>query len=70
MPEKKQPHSPPNAFEEAGEEKPLSLMQELFVMVSESKKWWLLPILVCLALVGLLTVLGATGAGPFLYTLF
>ena len=57
-------------FEDAGQEKQLSLVQEFFVFVTENKKWWLIPILLVLALVGLLVTLGSTGAAPFIYTLF
>jgi hypothetical protein len=35
-----------------------------------NKKWWLTPIVLVLLLVGLLVVLGGTGAAPFIYTLF
>ena len=35
-----------------------------------NKKWWLAPIILVLLLVGLLLVLGGTGAAPFIYTLF
>ena len=35
-----------------------------------NKKWWLTPIIMVLLLVGLLLVLGGTGAAPFIYTLF
>lgn len=35
-----------------------------------NKKWWLTPIILVLALVGVLVVLGGTGAAPFIYTLF
>jgi len=57
-------------FEDAGQEKQLLLVQEFFVFVTENKKWWLIPILLVLALVGLLVLLGSTGAAPFIYTLF
>ena len=57
-------------FENAGREKQLSLVQELFLFVAENKKWWLIPILLVLGFVGLLVGLGATGAAPFIYTLF
>ncbi len=57
-------------FEKAGQEEQLSLVQELFLFVAENKKWWLVPILVVLGLVGVLMVLGSTGAAPFIYTLF
>lgn len=57
-------------FEEAGREKPSSLAHEFLFFIKENKKWWLIPILLCLGLVGLLVVLGSTGAAPFIYTLF
>ncbi len=64
------PSKPTNEFVEAGQEKPLSLPREFLLFIVENKKWWLIPIVVVLALVGLLVVLGSTGAAPFIYTLF
>lgn len=57
-------------FEAAGEQKPLSILQEFALFVTESKKWWLLPILAALSLMGLLIALSATGVAPFIYSLF
>ena len=57
-------------FERAGQQKQLSLVGEFFVFVRENKTWWLIPILLALGLVGLLVILGSTGAAPFIYTLF
>lgn len=57
-------------FEKAGQKKQLSLVQEFLTFVTENKKWWLVPILLSLGLVGLLVGLGSTGAAPFIYTLF
>lgn len=57
-------------FERAGEEEQLSLVREFMLFVIENKKWWLIPILLVLGLLGLLVVLGSTGAAPFIYTLF
>ncbi|MEM1069582.1 MAG: DUF5989 family protein [Planctomycetota bacterium] len=59
-----------NDFEKAGQEQQLSLIQEFGLFIVESKKWWLTPILLTLGLLGLLVVLGSTGAAPFIYTLF
>lgn len=59
-----------NEFEEAGEGKQDSIVKEFIDFVFANKKWWLIPILLVLALVGLLAVLGSTGAAPFIYTLF
>ncbi len=58
------------AFEEAGAEKESSLLGEFIAMMKENKKWWLIPIVVILLGFGVLIILGATGAAPFIYTLF
>lgn len=47
-----------------------SLAAELFDFLKHNKKWWLLPILLMLTLFGVLMALAATGAAPFIYTLF
>ena len=59
-----------NEFERAGQDKQPTLVQEFAVFLMENKKWWLLPILLAFAVLGLLVVLGSTGAAPFIYTLF
>lgn len=44
---------------------------ELWTFMKERKKFWLLPILVCLLLLGSLIVLTEGSAvAPFIYTLF
>ena len=57
-------------FEHAGDERPLTLIQEFTQFIFENKAWWLIPILVSIGLVGLLVLLSSTGAAPFIYTLF
>lgn len=57
-------------FERAGEDVPLSMIGEFWLFVTENKKWWLIPLLIAFLLVGVLVVLGSTGAAPFIYTLF
>lgn len=46
------------------------LLAEIFHFARHNKKWWLTPIIVVLLLVGVLIVIGGTGAAPFIYTLF
>ena len=62
--------SPKSEFERAGEERAPSLVAEFWSFISENKKWWMIPILLVISLVGLLAVLAATGAAPFIYTFF
>ncbi|MEQ1656000.1 MAG: DUF5989 family protein [Nitrospira sp.] len=49
----------------------LALIQELWAFMKDRKKFWLLPILVVLLLLGTLIVLTQGSAvAPFIYTLF
>jgi uncharacterized protein DUF5989 len=43
---------------------------EFWYFVRHNKKWWLTPVIVLLLFLGLLIVLGSSGAAPFIYTLF
>lgn len=47
-----------------------SLAAEFWMFLKENKKWWLIPILLSIALLGGLVMLSSTGAAPFIYTLF
>ena len=47
-----------------------SLWLDLRSYLRESKKYWLLPILVTFLLVGALFALSGTAVAPFIYTLF
>lgn len=46
------------------------LVSEFIDFLKHNKKFWLIPILLILFLLGLLIVLGGTSAAPFIYTLF
>ena len=59
-----------NKFEHEGDSQPQTLVQEFAQFIVENKKWWMIPILLSFALIGLLVVLSSTGAAPFIYTLF
>jgi len=57
------------AFEESREK--LGIIPELWSFMKVRKKWWLGPIVVMLALLGLLVVFTQGSAvAPFIYTLF
>ncbi|MCP5517807.1 MAG: hypothetical protein H7A45_11200 [Verrucomicrobiales bacterium] len=60
----------PNRFEEASRQKQESLIREIWGMLRDNRKYWMIPLIVVLLLFGLLIILGSTGAAPFIYTLF
>ncbi len=45
-------------------------LREVWEFLKHNKKLWLIPILLALVMLGVLIVLGGTGAAPFIYTLF
>lgn len=58
------------AFEQAGKRARTGVAGEFILFLKENKKFWLIPPLVALLLLGLLVLLGGTAAAPFIYTLF
>jgi Family of unknown function (DUF5989) len=46
------------------------VVAELWAFIRANKKWWLLPILFVILLLGALVFLTGSGAAPFIYTLF
>lgn len=54
----------------AQETKTPGIIAEFWMFLTHNKKWWLLPILVAMLVLGGLVFLGSTGAAPFIYTLF
>jgi hypothetical protein len=57
-------------FVEHAREGQQGFVGELWLFLSQNKKWWLTPIILVLVLFGALVVLGGTAAAPFIYTLF
>jgi drug/metabolite transporter superfamily protein YnfA len=43
---------------------------ELWTMLRDRKKYWLMPVVIVLLLFGVLVFLSGTAAAPFIYTLF
>jgi hypothetical protein len=59
------------SFEEiAQSDRAGSFMGELWAMLTQKKKYWLIPIVVVLLMLGVLVFLSGTAAAPFIYTLF
>jgi hypothetical protein len=61
---------PKPVIEEFANQRQPGILRELADFLLHNKKWWLAPIILVLLVLGLLVVLGGTGAAPFIYTLF
>ncbi len=59
----------PDDFKKASEGSQPSLGRELIDLLRKNRKWWLIPILVAIAIIALLITLSATGLAPFIYPL-
>lgn len=57
-------------FEAQARGESTGIVREVFDLLRENKKWWLLPIVIVLMLAGVLVVLGGSALAPFIYTLF
>jgi len=61
----------PTPFEQAASEQTRrGFFSELWGFMKHNKKWWLLPLLMALLILGALILLSGTGLAPFIYTLF
>ena len=56
--------------EEAEKRRHRGFLAEFVHFAANNKKWWLVPVLILLLLIGVMALVGGTGAAPFIYTLF
>ena len=59
-----------DAFQELHTDSAPGLLGELWMLVRTTGKWWLMPILIALLLLGAVALLSTTCYAPFIYTLF
>ena len=59
-----------NEFEQAAAESGGGFLRDYWYFIRHNKKWWLGPLVALLLILGALTLLSGTAAGPFIYTLF
>lgn len=63
-------NDPTQELHEAGRQPPPGVVREFLLFLRSNKKFWLLPLLSALLLIGLVALLGSTAAAPFIYSLF
>ena len=47
-----------------------TLLHEIWHFLAHNRKWWLLPIIVVLIVLGAFVLIGGSGVAPFIYALF
>ena len=57
-------------FESQAREKRQGFLSEFWGFLKNNKKWWMLPMLLVMLVLGTLVMLGGTPLAPFIYTLF
>lgn len=57
-------------FEDVARTSKSSFVRDLIGFLAVTKKWWLLPIIVMLLVIGALLMASGTAVAPFIYTLF
>jgi hypothetical protein len=58
------------AFDRMAAEDRRGLFAEFFAFLAHNKKWWLLPVVLMILVLGTLVLVGGTAVAPFIYTLF
>ncbi len=61
---------PRQEFEQQATAKERGFVREFWRFALDNKKWWMIPIVVVLLLVGILVLITSTGAGALIYPLF
>jgi hypothetical protein len=62
--------SPNSEFARAAKTSNPSVASEIWYLISHNGKWWLIPFLFSLLVMGAILSFAGTGAAPFIYTLF
>ena len=63
-------HESDDDLEALANEKARGIVGELVDFLRDNKKWWMIPIIVALLLIGVLILLGGTAVAPFIYSIF
>lgn len=63
-------HEGRKSFEKAADQGNSSLLVDYLRFLAHNKKYWLIPVIAVLLLIGLLVMLGGSVAGAFIYPIF
>jgi hypothetical protein len=62
--------TPAEEFQAEAQQQRPGLLREFWEFLKHNKKWWLLPILLGILVIGLFVVLAGSGVGAWMYTVF
>lgn len=62
--------APKSDLDELADSAEPSIVAEFWEFLSHNKKWWLIPIMLVLALFGVVAALASSSVAPFIYALF
>ncbi|MCA8988069.1 MAG: hypothetical protein KDA78_10530 [Planctomycetaceae bacterium] len=68
--QKPDPEKAVSEFQQAAESEEIGLFAEFWYFIRDNKAWWMIPILLTFAAIGLLIWFSATPLAPFIYPLF
>jgi hypothetical protein len=57
-------------FESLAAARRSTVLGEVWRFAMQTRKWWMVPLVVILLCIGVIIILGGTAAAPFIYTLF
>ena len=57
-------------FEDAAAERRPQVPSDSWSFVCRNERWWMIPMIVILMLLGFVVLLGSSGVGAFIYPLF
>jgi hypothetical protein len=64
------PHPNPSEFQERARQARSGFLRELWGFLRNNKKWWMIPMLAIILILGVLVLVSGSPVAPFIYTLF
>ena len=64
------PTTPSDDFAAQADRGNSGLVRDIWDLIAQNKKWWLIPVVIVLLAIGVLILLGSSAAAPFIYPLF
>ena len=63
-------HPNPPEFQERARQPRSGFLREIWGFLRDNKKWWMIPMLAIILILGVLVLVSGSPVAPFIYTLF